>query len=336
MRPTHPDRNGVPARLTLHHRDQRDPQREFSDDVARGLGSFPKRLPPKYFYDATGSLLFERITELPEYYLTRTETAILATHGAAIVEAAGRGLTLIELGSGSSTKTRLLLDHVLRRQPALRYIPIDVSASIVQEYGPRLLAAYPALSIEALICDYDRGLRELARRGLGNALYLFLGSSLGNNTPEEAKALLGSIRDVLKPGDRLLLGVDLVKDAAVLHRAYNDAAGVTATFNLNLLARVNRLLGGDFALERFRHVAFFDAAESRIEMHLESQVEQEVHIEALGLRVAFAAGERIHTENSYKYHAALLAELFSAARLEPICDWRDGRGWFAVILLAPA
>ena len=323
-------------RLVLDIIESTDLRKTFREDVLRGLTSESKSIPPKYFYDERGSQLFEAITETEEYYPTRTEAAILAEHGEAMLDAAGHGLTVVELGSGSSTKTRLLLERLAARQPRVDYVPIDISPTVVTEFGEQLLADYPSLHIRGLICDYHRALGELKEPTDERRLFLFLGSSMGNFTPAQAVALLSVIREAMGPRDSLLLGLDLKKDPAVLHRAYNDAQGVTAAFNLNLLERINRELGGQFELERFAHVAFYHAERGRIEMHLESCVSQIVPVEAFGRGFTFRAGERIHTENSYKFDRDQLERLLAEAGLALSHQWLDAQQWFALSLVQPA
>ena len=323
-------------RLVLDIIESTDLQRTFREDVLRGLTADPKSIPPKYFYDERGSQLFEAITELEEYYPTRTEAAILASHGDDMLDAAGEGLTVVELGSGSSTKTRLLLDCLSARQSRVDYIPIDISPTVVTEFGEQLLQAYPSLHIRGLICDYHRALGELQGQPGVRKLFLFLGSSMGNYTPNQSTALLGMIRGAMGPQDSLLLGLDMKKEPALLHAAYNDARGITAAFNLNLLERINRELGGQFEPGRFHHVAFYDEAQSRIEMHLEGTVSQIVPVEALGRSFSFRAGERIHTENSYKFDREGLERLLQPAGLRLSRQWQDARGWFARPRARPA
>jgi len=320
-------------RLALHVLHQTDLRQEFKAAVAEGLAAAPKSIPPKFFYDRRGSELFERITETEEYYPTRTEAWILARFGAEMIEAAGNPGTLVEFGSGSSTKTRMLLDQLAARNDRIEYVPIDISASIVEAFGPQLLADYPALSISGLITDYHHALRALRNEPAPPRLFLFLGSSLGNFDLPDARAFLEEVRLSMQPADRMLLGVDLIKQTSLLHRAYNDAEGVTAAFNLNLLARINRELGGAFDLKRFRHKAFFNRAASRIEMHLESPAPQTVRVASLGREFTFAQGETIHTENSYKYDYAMLQGLFDGAGLRLQQRWIDPEEWFALHLL---
>ena len=307
---------------------------EIATAVRDGLTCLPKRLPPWLFYDAEGSRLFEDITGLPEYYLTRTERSIFADFAEEILEKAGDGsrLRIVELGAGSAEKTRLLLKAAVETQGSLLYEPVDVSGSALQLAKQRIEGEIPGVRVAPLEMDYTNGFR-LTAAGVGERrLVLYIVSSIGNFEPEEAARLLRKVRSQLAPGDGLMLGVDLVKDESILLDAYDDAAGVTAAFNKNMLARLNRELGGDFDLEAFRHRAVWNEARSRIEMHLESHAAQTVRLERIDLDVDFAAGETIHTENSYKYRPgepeALLAETgFAVAGV-----WTDVRGWFAVCL----
>ncbi|MCZ6749000.1 MAG: L-histidine N(alpha)-methyltransferase [SAR324 cluster bacterium] len=323
-------------RLVLHHLDHRDLREEFRQEVEQGLSASPKRIPPKFFYDRRGSELFEKITKTEEYYPTRTEAGILAASAREIVEAAGTELTLIEFGSGSSTKTRLLLDVLTARQEQVEYVPIDISPTIVQEFGPLLLERYGNLEIRGLITDYHHAIEELNAHPRKARLFLFLGSSLGNFSPDEAHHFLSEVGAALEPQDRLLLGVDLIKQPEILDRAYNDSAGVTAAFNLNLLTRINRELRGHFDLSRFRHLAFFNKAHSRIEMHLESLEDQTVRIDEFGRSFSFARKETVHTENSHKYDYATLTDLFGGAGMTLLGRWCDPDEWFALNLLGPA
>ncbi|HEX7927347.1 MAG TPA: L-histidine N(alpha)-methyltransferase [bacterium] len=307
----------------------------FHEDVAQGLARTPKSIPPKYFYDATGSDLFERITDTPEYYPTRKEAELLEAHGDTIVEDAGLPEAVVELGSGSARKTRLLLRRLLLDGRTVEYVPIDISAAAITDLSDHLLAEYPHLRINALIGDYHAGLAAMAQRRDTRKLFLFLGSSLGNYNLPEARALLKLVRDAMGPNDRFLLGLDQIKEPAVLHAAYNDAAGVTAAFNVNLLTRINAELGGRFDVSRFQHVAFYNVAEHRIEMHLESTMDQTVRIDALDRSFVFRKGERLHTENSYKYNLARLTQLVDGLGLRIDRHWSDSLGWFSESLLAP-
>lgn len=295
-------------------------------DVLRGLTTTPKTLPPKWFYDAHGSELFERITELPEYYPTRAEREILVDRAGEIAAAAA-ARTLVELGSGSSEKTR----HVIDALTGLRaYVPVDVSESALAGAGQALIAERPGLDVHALIADFTAPLSLPDTPG--PRLLAFLGGTIGNLLPDERAAFLASVRALLAPGDALLLGTDLVKDEGVLVRAYDDAAGVTAAFDKNVLAVVNRELGADFDPGAFDHVALWDAENEWIEMRLRSLTEQTVKIHALDLAVDFAAGEELRTEVSAKFREdGVRAELL-AAGLELTHWWTDREGRFALSL----
>jgi len=321
------------ARLHIRRLAGREAAGGFAEDVRRGLTAAPKRLFPKYFYDELGSQLFEAICLLPEYYLTRAEAEIFAEHSAGIVEAAARGarLTLFELGSGSASKTRRLIDALVARQGGLLYVPVDISTAALEASALALLEAYPGLRVVAYAGDYDAALPRLAENfdPEARALVLFLGSNVGNFDRGEARSFLRGVRRVLRAGDALLLGADLKKDARLLEAAYDDPVGVTAAFNLNLLARINRELGADFRPRDFRHVAVYDEREGRVEMHLESLRRQRVRIRALDLTVTFEEGERVHTENSYKYDREDLAALADASGFQLARTWLDGKGRFS-------
>jgi len=302
--------------------------------VRRGLASLPKRLPPWLFYDEAGSQLFEQITELPEYYLTRTERSILATHAGAMITRASEGerLRVVELGAGSADKTRLLLAAAAEWQRTVLYEPVDVSWSALEAARARIEREIPGIVVAPRLMDYTHGL-ELEQTDPGERrLVLYIGSSIGNFDPEDAALLLSRVRAGLKPGDSLLLGVDLVKEDSILLAAYDDEAGVTAAFNRNLLVRLNRELGADFDPDGFAHRAVWNAAESRIEMHLESLTQQQALLTELDLRVNFAAGERIHTENSYKYQPGQVEAALTEAGFAAAASWTDAQGWFAVCL----
>jgi dimethylhistidine N-methyltransferase len=314
-------------RLKIYRLDGAEAKDDFAEDVRRGLMVRPKFLLPKYFYDTLGSLLFDAICLLPEYYLTRAESEIFARHAREIVEVA-RGdapVTLVELGSGSASKTRRIIDALLERQPRLTYVPVDISPAALEASAHALLGDYAGLRVAAYASDYDSALPRLGEhlKTEGRALVLFLGSNIGNFDRKEARAFLRRLRGVLRAGDPVLLGADLKKDPAVLEAAYDDALGVTAAFNLNLLARINRELQADFHLQDFRHVALYNDVEGRVEMHVESTREQRVYIGALGLDVTFRAGERIHTENSYKYSLAELSALAAETGFERARTWLD-------------
>ncbi|MCX5253886.1 L-histidine N(alpha)-methyltransferase [Streptomyces canus] len=295
-------------------------------DVLKGLTHTPKTLPPKWFYDAHGSELFEQITELPEYYPTRAEREILVARSGEIAAATG-ARTLVELGSGSSEKTRYLLDALTGLHT---YVPVDVSESALTQAGHALIAQRPELSVHALIADFTGGLSLPGTPG--PRLLAFLGGTIGNLLPVERAAFLASVHALLSPGDALLLGTDLVKDENVLVRAYDDAAGVTAEFNKNVLTVVNRELGADFDPGAFDHVALWDAENEWIEMRLRSRTEQTVKVPALDLAVDFAADEELHTEISAKFRKEGIRAELAAVGLELTHWWTDSEGRFALSL----
>jgi dimethylhistidine N-methyltransferase len=298
--------------------------------VRTGLGSRPKMLPPWLFYDQAGSELFEQITELPEYYLTRTERAILERRaGEMIALAAGDGrLRFTELGAGSAEKTRVLMRAALARQNGLVFEAVDVSATALLAARARIEREIPGVKVRLLEMDYTNGFELDACEEGERRLVLYIGSSIGNFEQEEAARILRRVRKQLDEGDGLLLGVDLVKDEAALLAAYDDAAGVTAAFNKNVLVRINRELGADFDLARFNHRAVWNATMSRMEMHLESCAGQRVRFAALDWEVEFSAGETIHTENSYKYRPGDAEAMLAEAGFACAGTWTDQRGWF--------
>jgi L-histidine N-alpha-methyltransferase len=302
--------------------------------VRRGLSLHPKRLPPWLFYDEAGSRLFERITELPEYYLTRTERSILATHAGVMIARASGGarLRIAELGAGSATKTSLLLAASIKQQNTVLYEPIDVSASALRSARRRIEAEFAGVTVMPRNMDYTKGLVFEPTGDGERRLVLYIGSSMGNFEPDEALRLLRRIHNTLRPGDAILLGIDLVKDRDALLEAYDDAAGVTAAFNRNLLVRLNRELGADFNPLAFAHRAFWNRSHSRVEMHLESRRSQRVHFAGLEMTVKFAAGETIHTENSYKYARGQVEAMLAEAGFDPAAAWTDEKNWFAVCL----
>jgi dimethylhistidine N-methyltransferase len=302
-------------------------------EVYRGLTALPKKLSPWLFYDTRGSELFEAITELPEYYLTRTEREIFAQYSDEILEAAGeKRLAIIELGAGTAAKTGVLLAAAVRKQERVSYCPIDISVSALQEAQRRIGDEQPQVTVRPIVADYTTDLSELPTATGGRRLVLYIGSSVGNFDPAEAAALLRRLRGQLAPGDLLLLGVDHIKDRNTLLRAYNDQAGVTAEFNRNVLTRIKRELGGNFRPGLFRHRVCWNDRESRIEMHLESLVTQEVLIPSLELTVSFRRGESIHTENSYKFTPESAAALLERAGFGVRREWTDPKRWFGVYL----
>ena len=298
-------------------------------DVRDGLTQQPKTLPPKWFYDAVGSDLFDQITRLPEYYPTRAEAQILAARAGEIATASGAD-TLVELGSGTSEKTRALLD-ALREQGSLRrFIPFDVDPSVLQLAGQAIQQEYPGVEINAVCGDFEEHLGKIP--AVGRRLVAFLGATLGNLTPGPRAEFLVSVSEMMQPGDTLLLGTDLVKDVDRLVRAYDDSAGVTAQFNRNVLTVVNRELGADFDVPAYEHVAKWNADEERIEMWLRSTRPQRVHIAALDLDVDFADGEEMLTEVSCKFRRSGVDAELAAAGLERIHWWTDEAGDFGLSL----
>jgi L-histidine Nalpha-methyltransferase len=307
---------------------------KVASSVYEGLLSRPKWLPSWLFYDSAGSRLFDEITRIPEYYVTRTERAILESCASEIVSraAGGNALRLVELGAGSAEKTRLLLSAAVQRQDTVFYEPVDVSASALIEAQMRIEEEIPGVLVCPRVADYTHELDLDSTLPTERRLVLYIGSSIGNFEPGESLLLLERVRAALDPGDGLLLGVDLVKEQSVLQAAYDDQAGVTAAFNRNLLVRLNRELDADFNPESFAHRAIWNAEKSRMEMHLVSETQQTVWLPAIDLRVEFAAGESIHTENSYKYRPGDAEALVARAGFAPEATWTDERGWFAVCL----
>ena len=305
-------------------------------DALAGLTATPKTLPPKWFYDAEGSALFEKITELPEYYPTRAERAILRFAAAEIAALSGARV-LVELGSGSSEKTRLLLD-ALRDHGTLRaYVPVDVSESALEAAGDALALEYPGLDVHAVVSDFEEHLGlPSGPDASGPRLVAFLGSTIGNMVPEQRAAFLSRVRAQLRPGDAFLLGTDLVKDPSVLVAAYDDSAGVTAAFNKNVLAVLNTSLGADFDLDAFEHVALWDAAREWIEMRLRSASPQKVHVPGIGLTVRFGAGEEMRTEVSAKFRRPGVERELAAAGFAMRSWWTDPAQQFGLSLSVPA
>lgn len=305
-------------------------------EVYRGLTANPKNLSPWLFYDTRGSELFEAITSLPEYYLTRTERDLFAQYGDEMLAAAGSPrLAILELGAGTAAKTGLLLGAAVRRQGTVTYYPIDISASALEAGSRRIAEELPQVTVEPLVADYTQSLDAIPSPGC-RRLVLYIGSSIGNFDPADAAALLRDLRRQLHPGDLLLLGVDHVKDRGTLLRAYNDSAGVTAEFNRNILLRINRDLGAGFRPRLFRHRALWNEQASRIEMHLESLVPQEVPIPSLGLAVKFRRGESIHTESSHKFTEESVSRMLTRTGFGVRRNWTDNRHWFGVYLAEAA
>jgi L-histidine N-alpha-methyltransferase len=300
-------------------------------DVRDGLAQTPKALPPKWFYDSVGSDLFDQITRLPEYYPTRAEAQILRARSAEIVAASGAD-TMVELGSGTSEKTRILLDALRDSGSLLRFIPFDVDAGVLNAAGSAIQHEYPGVEVDAVCGDFEEHLGKIPL--VGRRLVVFLGSTIGNLTPGPRTDFLAALSDTLQPGDSLLLGTDFVKDVDRLVRAYDDTAGVTAQFNRNVLAVVNRELDADFDLDAFEHVARWNADEERIEMWLRASSVQRVHIAALDLAVEFAAGEEMLTEVSCKFRPHRVDAELAAAGLRRTHWWTDPAGDFGLSLSA--
>jgi L-histidine N-alpha-methyltransferase len=304
----------------------------LADDVRRGLARPLRELPPKYFYDERGSELFDRITSLPEYYPTRCEREILNRHAPAIVERSGAD-ELVELGSGMASKTRALLYAMAGQGRLERYVPFDVDESVVQASASELVEAYPGLRVHGVVGDFGR---DLARIPDGDRrLFAFLGGTIGNLYPHERTTFLTRLRDVMGPADRLVIGTDLVKDRRVLEAAYNDSAGVTAEFNRNVLRVINAGLGADFDPEAFEHVAFFDEANSWVEMRLRANGAQAVRIDGAGLELRFADGEEIRTEISAKFTRDAVAAELETAGLALDDFFTDGAGLFGLAFASP-
>jgi len=331
------------TRMTLQ---QNSELGDFANDIERGLATKSKYVNPKYLYDKVGSKLFEQICLQPEYYLTRTEASILDKYAPVISKLAGSNVKIIELGSGSSSKTTILLSHFALQKKRIYYFPIDVSSSILIESTRRLKSQFPNASIIAIRSDYNDGIdRADAAECMADGknkeipdtkLVLFLGSSIGNFELIEARSLLRSVRKKLHTKDFLLVGFDLQKEEAVLNAAYNDKAGITAKFNMNLLARINRELGGDFKLGKFEHCAFYSHEQQRMEMHLVSKTDQQLYIGALGKTFAIRKGESIHTENSYKYTLNQISALAEDCGFAIKKNFMDEKRWFDVALFSPS
>ncbi|MBD2483659.1 L-histidine N(alpha)-methyltransferase [Planktothrix sp. FACHB-1365] len=301
------------------------------EDVIKGLTQTPKTLPPKYFYDDQGSLLFEKICELPEYYLTRTETKILQDYASEIAHLTGP-CEVVELGSGSSTKTRILLDAYQELGHPLHYLPIDISGGILEQSAYSLLEDYPTLHIHGIVSTYETALKHLNSSPLPSRMIGFIGSTLGNLKPEECHVFFAHVVESLQPGDYFLLGVDLHKSKSILEPAYDDSQGVTAAFNLNMLRHLNRLFEGNFKIEQFEHLAFYNDTKHQIEMHLKSLRSQIVELKTLNLTIEFAEGETIHTEISRKFQFEQIQEELQTLGLVTLKHWTDENQYLGLIL----
>jgi len=310
----------------------RSAQENLGFDVQQTLTAPIKSLPCKYFYDQQGMALFEQICSLPEYYLTRVETAILKNRAAQIIERCPSDLSLVELGSGSSTKSRFLIESCLARQQELTYYAIDISPGGLANGLRQLLEEYPQLRAVGLVGEFADGLSYLSTQAGEPRLVAFLGSTVGNFTEDEIARFFTMLREELRPEDRFLLGVDLLKAPAVLEAAYDDSQGITAQFNLNILARLNRELSAEFDLAAFRHRAVFNPERGRIEMHLVSMRDQRVRIGDLELDIDFRQGESIHTENCYKYSPARMESLLADHGFHVLCRFTDPHDQFCIFL----
>ena len=323
-------------RLSIDSVERHSAAESFAVAVEAGLQGPRKSLPCRFLYDPLGSQLFEEICDLPEYYPTRTERSILEQHAAHIAGSVSRPVTLVELGSGRAAKTRIFIETFLARDHVLTFVPIDISRSMLETSSNELLDDYPELEIRAIEAEYEPGLQRLEDAKVldqsSSRLILWLGSSIGNLSRDEAARFLSDVRASMRPCDRLLIGIDLRKDADTLERAYDDAQGVTAAFNLNLLSRINRELGGSFELEDFAHRAVYDERAGRVEMHLVSQRDQRVTIDELDREVHFQANETIHTENSYKYSVAEIDQVAARAGLTLEGRWTDSDDLFSLNL----
>jgi len=303
----------------------------LGQDVIQGLAGPIRSLPPKYFYDELGSQLFEQICELPEYYPTRTETAILKAVSGAIAQTTGP-CEIVELGSGSSTKTRILLNAYQAAHYPLRYLPVDVSDTMLIETAQKLIVEYPKLSIHAIASTYEPALNNLPPVQLPARMIAFIGSTIGNLAPEECNTFLANISTTLSVGDYFLLGLDLQKEPAILEAAYNDSQDITAAFNLNMLRHLNQRFAGNFDVSSFTHVARYNTEKHQIEMYLESAKTQQVRLEALGLTVDFEAGDRILSEISRKFNLQQITKTLKDHQLKVVSPYTDDKEWFGLLL----
>lgn len=306
-------------------------EQKAGQDIRQGLTQIPKTLPPKYFYDERGSELFEQICGLPEYYPTRTEAWILRQYAAEIAQITGT-CELVELGSGSSTKTRLLLDAYQARKNYCKYVPVDVSKGILEASVFQLEKEYPSFHIQGLLGTYEQALTQFQAKSLPARMIFFLGSSLGNFSPQECDRFLSQITAVLGEGDYFLLGIDLQKSKRILEAAYNDSQGITAAFNLNMLSHLNWRFHGNFNPDFFRHQAIYNEAEAQIEMYLNCQKTHDVYLDLLDLKVSLQAGESILTEISRKFALETMKKQLKSKELIPIKIYTDPQNWFALIL----
>lgn len=306
-------------------------QQETGQDIVEGLSSNPRAIPPKYFYDEQGSQLFEQICELPEYYPTRTETAILQASAKAIAQTTGP-CELIELGSGSSTKTRILFNAYNAANHPLHYIPVDVSDTMLTQSAQALLNEYPQMTVHAIASTYEPALDNLPAKHLPTRMIAFIGSTIGNLRPQECDRFLAHISQALSPGDYFLLGIDLQKETRILEAAYNDSQGITAAFNLNMLRHLNQKFDANFQLEQFFHIAKYNTQDQQIEMYLESLTEQTVTLKALNFTILLEKGELILSEISRKFSLPSISQALQSHRLPVIHTFTDSNKWFALLL----
>ena len=323
----------IKQRLEINYLTNSNLDNNYDDgqDVIQGLTKKQKTLPPRYFYDTKGSQLFEEICGLPEYYPTRTEASILEKDAPEIAQKTGH-CELVELGSGSSTKTRLLLDAYQNNQYPIHYLPIDVSHSILEESSKKLLQDYPSLKIRGQVGTYSQALSNLPLSIFPRKMIFFLGSSLGNFTAQQCDRFFYQIKEVLNPGDYFLLGIDLQKPVDILEAAYNDSQGVTAKFNLNMLSHLNHRFGSNFDLSLFKHKAIYNFSKHQIEMHLHCQKNHSVFLEKLDLAIEFKAGETILTEISRKFSLQQMKYYGENMGLNHLQSWSDPQQWFGLIL----
>ena len=332
---SHPNPNYVKTILSSNCcviKSQSKKEQDFAEDVVYGLTRKDKFIPSKYFYDKTGSALFNQICDLPEYYLTRKEIEILSSIKHELSECLVGDYAVIELGSGAAIKTRYIFEILSKNQVKIEYYPIDIS-NIVKESSERLQNEFDNLQIIGIVDQYENGL-DLVKDMNNKKIIVFFGSSVGNFDQQSMYDFLGKIRNNMKPGDLFLLGLDLVKNKKVLVSAYNDSKGVTRDFNLNLLHRINNELGGDFDISKFEHVAFYNSKEKRIEMHLRSKIKQQVTISEIGLSINLETGEQIRTEYSHKYTLSQIKKIAKKARFNITKIWRDEQNYFALILFS--
>lgn len=327
-------RYSVHSRLSYFKHAQKA-ERAFAYEIAKSLGSTPKSISPKFFYDEQGSILFEQICNIPEYYLTRTEAEILERISNELAPLLVKGMRLVELGSGSSYKTRLILDILDNIQDRIEYCPIDIS-DILRDSCIELLDDYSSLHVTGVIDTYHDGLEFVKNMDETPSLIAFLGSSFGNFDPKEGRHFLDQIRASMKNSDMFMIGLDLVKDKSILECAYDDPSGVTARFNMNVLARINCELNGDFDLEKFSHIAKYNKIMQRIEMYLRSDTDQTVHIPKSGIKIHLQKNELVHTENSYKFTISQIREMMSNSGFEIDRIWQDDNKQYALVLCSTA